>query len=121
MLNKTFSNLSVDLIKVLYPTYVRPHLKFAVSACFPYSKHDTELLEKVQHRATRLVPELRELEKEQQLDRLGITTLELRRIRGDLIQTYKFLNGIDKVTSEQKFTVKSRDVIIIIIIIGQAC
>jgi hypothetical protein len=45
------------------------------------------------------------------MDQLGITTLERRRIRGDLIQTYKLLNGIDKVTwtSEATFAIKDEN------------
>ena len=55
-------------------------------------------LEKVQHRATRLVPSLRVLNYEQRLQVLNITSLETRRIRGDLIQTFKIINGFDNIT-----------------------
>ncbi len=111
MMNKTFYHMSVDLMKIIYTTYVRPHLEFDVSASCPYAKHDIDKLEKVQHRATRLVPALRGLEYEKRMDVLGITTLERRRIRGDLIQTYKLLNGIDKVTwtSEATFAIKDQN------------
>jgi ribonuclease P/MRP protein subunit RPP40 len=30
MMNKTFNHMSVDLMKIIYTTYVRPHLEFAV-------------------------------------------------------------------------------------------
>ena len=40
-----------------------------------------ELLEKVQHRATRLVPKFKKLSYEERLKRLNLMTLERRRIR----------------------------------------
>jgi hypothetical protein len=87
------------------------HILNLLCACCPYAKHDIDKLEKVQHRATRLVPALRGFEYEKRMDQLGITTLERRRIRGDLIQTYKLLNGIDKVTwtSEATFAIKDQN------------
>ena len=55
-------------------------------------------MEQVQRRATRLIPEVKKLPYETRLKRLGLTTLELRRVRGDMIQVYKFLSGNDDLT-----------------------
>ena len=108
MLNKTFIHMSVDLLKILYTTFVRPHLEYAVAVCNPYAKADIARLEKVQHRATRLIPSLRELNYEERLTLLGITSLEQRRIRGDLIQTYKIINGLDVITWNTPYTFEQR-------------
>lgn len=51
------------------------------------------MLERVQRRATKMVTCLRNIEYEQRLEALGLTTLEKRRQRGDLIETYKILSG----------------------------
>ena len=51
---------------------------------------DTDLLEKVQKRATRLMIKYRNLSYSERLKRLNITTLETRRLRGYLIQVFKF-------------------------------
>ena len=51
-------------------------------------KKDMEKLENIQHRATRLVPNLRKKGYEFRLKKLRLSTLEIRR-RGDLIQFYK--------------------------------
>ena len=56
----------------------------------PSKKKYIKLLERVQRRATKLAPELRDLEYPERLRRLGLTTLEERRVRWDMIQTYKF-------------------------------
>ena len=54
-------------------------------------QHDTKL-EGIQRRATKMVIETRTIEYEDKLKALGLTTLELRRKRGDLMQTYKIIN-----------------------------
>ena len=52
-------------------------------------------MEKVQNRATKLVPEIWNLPSEERLIRMGLSTLEERRIRGDLIQIYKLAHGLN--------------------------
>ena len=47
-------------------------------------------------RFTRLILELRGLAYEERLSRLGLYSLEFRRMRGDLMETYKIMEGIDK-------------------------
>ena len=55
------------------------------------------MLENVQQRATRLVPGLKKESNEVRLKALKLTTLEIRRKRGYLIEFYKILNGLDSV------------------------
>ncbi|KAJ8039177.1 hypothetical protein HOLleu_16814 [Holothuria leucospilota] len=50
-------------------------------------------------RATRLIPEVRHLPYHVRLKHLGLTTLELRRIRGDMLQVYKFLSERNPLSS----------------------
>ena len=53
------------------------------------------MLEKVQRRATRIVPELQGLNYELRLIELGLTTLWRWRYRGDLIEVFKIVHGFD--------------------------
>ena len=50
-------------------------------------------LERVQKRATKRVPGLKDLSYAERLRELGLPTLVYRRLRGDLINTYKFIHG----------------------------
>ena len=95
MLKNTFVSRDPIIWATLYRTYVRPHLEFAISVWNPFLKRDKKVLEKVQRRATRLPKPLRGLSYETRLDNMGLTTLEMRRTRGYLIQIFKILRGLD--------------------------
>jgi len=72
-------------------------------------KKEKDLLENIQRRFTRMLPELRNLQYSERLNKLGLWTLEERRNRADLIEVLKILNGYSVVpvpvgvwTEEQK-------------------
>ena len=48
-----------ELIIPLYKTIVRPHLENCIEAWRPYRKKDIAMLEKVQRRAIKMIPKLR--------------------------------------------------------------
>ena len=60
-------------------------------------RKDVDCLEKVQRRATKLVRGLKDKSYEDRLRILGITSLEERINRGDVIQVYRIVKGFDKV------------------------
>ena len=89
MMPKTFKLFNKELFKLMYPTFIRLHLEFASSNWNRMNKSDIKRIESVQRRATRMVFETSSLEYPERLKELNLTTLELRRKRGDLIQIYK--------------------------------
>jgi hypothetical protein len=98
LLKRTFKSWSnVRTFRTLYTTFVRPHLEYAAPIWNGLCKKDIKKLEKVQRRATKMVPQLRNMSYEERLLNLGITSLEERRIRGDLIQMFKIQRKINEV------------------------
>ena len=61
-------------------------------------KKDIEKIERVQRRATKMISECSKLSYEEMLKTTGLSTLEARRTRGDLIEVFKILKGLAKWT-----------------------
>ena len=70
----------------------------------PYLQKDIDNLEKVQRRVTKMIPELSTLSYEQRLERTGLISLELRRLRADLIEVFKIFKGLEDVDLSTFFT-----------------
>ena len=81
----------------LYKQFVRCHLEFAIPAWAPWAAGDMDILEKVQKRAINLITGLKGRTYEEKLEELGLTTLRERRTKFDLVETYKTINGLDRV------------------------
>jgi len=79
---------------------VRPRLEYCIQASRPYLKKDINVLKTVQKRATKLISCLSEMGYEDRLKILGLTTLETRRLRGDLIEIFKILKGHENIDHE---------------------
>ena len=92
-INDTFTCLEKEILLHLYTSMVRPWLEFTVQAWSPYTRREINVLESVQRRATKLVPALTHFPYQDRLSNLGLTTLEARRRRGDMIETFKILKG----------------------------
>ena len=97
MLKRAFVSRDLWLWKDLYVSLVRPHLEYAVQVWNPRLEKDISRIENVQRRATRVPSRLRGLTYEDRLGCMGLTTLEQRRLRGDLIQMFKVATGLESV------------------------
>ena len=82
MIRRNITYKDNSLIVPLYKAIVRPHLEYCIQAWSPYLRKDIDMLEKIQRRATKLIPGLRDLRYEERLKESGLTTLETRRLRG---------------------------------------
>jgi hypothetical protein len=80
---------------MLHKSIVRPILEYCSNIWFPLTVYDTDEIEKVQRRATKLLPELRDLPYPERLRKLNLHTLKYRRDRNDMLQTFRIIKGID--------------------------
>ena len=69
---------------------VRLHLEYCIQAWRPYRKKDIDTLQRIQRRATKIIPELRDLSYEERLKECGLTNLQTRRLRGDQIEVLRY-------------------------------
>jgi hypothetical protein len=93
-LRRTFQFLTPKLFRRLYMPVVRSNLEYAVPVWSPHLKTYIDKIEKVQERATKMLPGMKEKTYEERLKVLNLPTLKYRRLRGDMINAYKMLNGI---------------------------
>ena len=63
------------------------------------------MVEGIQRRATKRIPSLRNLSYEERLKMLSMLSLRRRRLKGDVIEVFKMIHGIDKVNLENLFCI----------------
>jgi ribonucleases P/MRP protein subunit RPP40 len=97
MIKRSFASRSKEIVLNLYKALVRPHLEFCIQAWRPYLKKDIDIIEGVQRRATKIIDGFAHLSYEERLAELRLTTLETRRLRGDLIEVFKMIRCDDYV------------------------
>jgi len=69
----------------------------------PYYQKDIELVEGVQRRAAKLIDSVRNLHYEERIKKFNLMTLEKRRHRRDLVETFKTINGCYNLQSDLFF------------------
>ena len=88
-LTRNFHFRDRHIFKKLYVQYVRPHVEFASPAWSPWTEMDKANIEKVQIRAVNMISGLTGRTYEEKCKELGLDTLEERRLKQDMLQTYK--------------------------------
>ena len=106
---KSFHYRRTDVLVPLFKTFVRPKLEYAVAAWSPWTENDIEVLESVQKRFIRLLSDKRGETYEEKLENAGLTTLKERRERGDMIEAYKVMTGINNVDKNDWFSFRQAD------------
>src|SRR5207253_10274938 len=83
------SSRDVSMLLLTFKTYVLPLLSYWSPSCIT----NIESLESVQRLFTRRLPGLKAMPYSERLSLLNLPTLELRRLRADLLLCFKILHG----------------------------
>ena len=92
LIKRNFKFIDKDIFLKLYKALVRPHLEYGQAIWYPQLMRQCQTLERMQHRVTKLVPNIKNMSYRERFLFLGLPSLKFRRIRGDMIQIYKFLS-----------------------------
>jgi hypothetical protein len=92
-LRRTFQFMDKSTFVQLYKSLVRTHLDYASSVWAPFKAKHIEQIEWVQRRATKQIPGFRDMTYSERLRALKLPLLSYRRLRRDMIEVYKILNG----------------------------
>jgi len=104
LINRTISCKKKKVILNLYKSLVRPHLEYCIQAWRPHLAKDVDILERVQRRATRMIEECKGRPYEERLGITGLTNLETRRTRADMLEVFKILSGREGLEEGTFFT-----------------
>ena len=107
MIRRIYEDRSKNNIVPLYKSLVRPHLEYCVQAWGPYLQQDINNIEGVQRRMTKMMREVEEEEYEQRLKKTKLMSLEMRRLRSDLIEVYKIMHNLEGLEREDFFPLRS--------------
>lgn len=103
LIKRSFTHIDQNFLIKLYKSIVRPHLEYANVIWHPMYKRQLKLIEKVQRRFTKIIPNFKDLTYNERLKRLRLPSIKYRQIRADLIQTYKIIHRIDNLTCSDFF------------------
>jgi ribonuclease P/MRP protein subunit RPP40 len=94
IIKRNFNQLDKASFIMLYKSLVRSQLEYAHAVWSPYKSSLILDIEKVQMRATKMVSGCKSLTYIERLKFLRLPTLKFRRLRGDMLETFKILNGM---------------------------
>ena len=107
-IRRCFLFLDGSTFKRLYTAFVRPHLEYAQSVWSPHLAKYSNMIENVQIRATKLVDNIGNLDYEERLTQLSLTSLKYRRKKGDMIEIFKHFNTYDENALSTTFKPRKR-------------
>ena len=107
LLTRTYENKSKRNIIALYKSLVRPLLEYCVQAWRPHNHKDIDNLEGAQRRMTKMINRMGEDEYYFRLSKTKLLSLEMRRLRSDLIEVFKIMHNLEGVKREDFFQLRT--------------
>jgi hypothetical protein len=106
---KCFISRDIKTLVRAFTVYVRPIVEYASCVWSPYHVCDVTRVESVQRSFTKRLPGYCDTDYKSRLLLLGLDSLELRRLRQDLIFTYKILFGLTSDVASDFFIVSNSE------------
>jgi Reverse transcriptase (RNA-dependent DNA polymerase) len=100
-----FASRSLDIVRKTFVTYIRPILEYNSNVWNPTHKYLIDQIENVQRKFTKRISSISNLSYLERLSILELETLELRRLRFDLVQYYKIFNNLTSLCPADFFNV----------------
>lgn len=94
LVKRAFVHKDMHLIKTLITSVIRPHFEYGNVVWSPRYNKDMESLDKVQGRATQMIPGFEKMNYSARLQKLDLPTLNYTRHRGDMIEVYKYTHHL---------------------------
>jgi len=98
LIRMSYEHLDAESMKLLFVALVRPHLEFGNVVWSPRLEKDKKLVEGVQRRTTKIISGLKGLTCEQRLEKMKLPSMCYRKLRGDLIEVFKYTHNIYKLS-----------------------
>jgi hypothetical protein len=95
------------LLSRAFVVYVRPLLEYCSPVWAPVYISDISLIESVQRRFTKRISGMKDLTYPQRLTKLKLETLEVRRLKTDLITMFKILHHVIDIDFNEFFTLSN--------------
>lgn len=102
-IRRSFECRDRSTIPKLYKGLVRPLIDYGDSIWYPRFKTDSKTIERVQKRATKMIYDIRNRPYIERLRALNLPSLEYRRRRGDMIQVFKIIHGLERIPVDTFF------------------
>ena len=105
IIRRTFTYMDENMFLTLYKSLVCPVLEYCSTVWSTYYKKDSERIEKVQRKATKLVRTIKDWDYSERLKHLKLPSSVYRRRRADLLQVFRYFKGLDLLKGDELFTV----------------
>jgi len=107
LIHKCFVSRDVATLTRAFCVYVRPMLEYASCIWSPHQLGSIKKVESVQRKFTKRLRNFASLDYKTRLEQLGLESLEMRRLRQDLLYTYKILFGHVSIGADNAFELVS--------------
>lgn len=95
-----FISRDLPLVRKFFTIYIRPLLEYNTCIWNPNKIYLINKLENVQRHFTKRIPSLRSLSYSQRLQALHLEPLELRRLKFDLLEYFRIINGFSPISTD---------------------